>query len=293
MKTAFFQLHVAIFLAGFTGVLGRLITLDEASLVWYRMGFSSLFLMIISALIGRNKLLALKEMLPLLLVGGIMALHWLLFYGSIKYANVSIALVCFSLVGFFTSLLEPLLEHRRPDPIEVALGLTVVLGVYLVFHFDAHFRLGILLGFISSFLAALFTYYNKRLIKKHDVHTVSLYELTGGWLVLSVLLPFYLPAIQAQFQFPHGSDLLWLLFLSLFCTVLALRLSVSALKELSSFTVNLSYNFEPVYGILLAFVMYNEHQLLGISFYAGLSIIVLTVLIQTYRVYSFKFISHE
>ncbi|MFN5479967.1 MAG: DMT family transporter [Chitinophagaceae bacterium] len=285
MKKAFVQLHVAIFLAGFTGVLGRLISMDEASLVWYRMGLSSFILFVIGIFFRRTEYVPVRNIITLFLVGGIMALHWTFFYGSIKYSNVSVGLVCFSMVGFFSSIIEPILERRRPNLFDVALGLTVVAGVYLIFHFDTHFRLGILLGFISSFLAALFTFINKHLVKSYQPHTVSLYELTGGFLILTFILPFYLPAIGVQFTLPTWSDLFWLLFLSLFCTVLALSLSVSALKHLTSFTINLSYNLELVYGMVLAFLIYHEHQSLGFSFYSGLSIIVLTVVVQTLRVY--------
>ncbi|MEY4629342.1 MAG: hypothetical protein RLZZ595_1668 [Bacteroidota bacterium] len=285
MKKALLQLHIAIFLAGFTGVLGRLITMNEALLVWYRMLFSALFLLVLSFFSKKIKLLPWHQALPLVGIGAIVALHWVFFYGSVKYANVSVSLVCFSSVGFFSSFLDPWISKRRVDGMELLLGLMVMVGVYLIFHFDQGYRLGILFGVISSLLAAIFPILNKKLIDKHDAETITFYEIGGGWLSLNLVVPFYLQFISFPSYFPHLKDFLWLLVLSLFCTVLAFNLSVRALKKISPFTVNLSYNLEPVYGILLAFLIYKEHMALGFSFYAGLFIIFLTVVIQSFRVW--------
>jgi drug/metabolite transporter (DMT)-like permease len=285
MKKAFLQLHLAVFLAGFTGVLGRLITINEALLVWYRMFFSALILLAISVFTKKIKLLHWKEMLPLIGIGGIIALHWVSFYGSIKYANISVALVCFSSVGFFSSFLDPLISNRKIIMTEVLLGLMVMLGVYLIFHFDQHFRTGILFGIISAFLATLFPILNKRFVGKHGADTITFYEIGGGWMVLNLVVPIYLLYTPVDSYLPNAKDLLWLLFLSLFCTVLAFNMSVRALSRISPFTVNLSFNLEPVYGILLAFLIYNEHKTLGPSFYVGISIIILTVVLQTLKVW--------
>lgn len=285
MKKAFFQLHTAIFLAGFTGVLGRLITINEGLLVWYRMFFSALFLLALSLFTQKVKFLPWRQALPLIGIGAIVALHWVFFYGSVKYANVSVSLVCFSTMGFFSSFLDPWISKRKMDLMEVLLGLMVMLGVYLIFHFDQDYRLGILYGIISSVLAATFTILNKKYVDKHDAHIITYYELGGGWLSLNFILPFYLQFVSFSSFLPSVSDFIWLLVLSLLCTVLAFNLSIRALKKISPFTVNLSYNLEPVYGIVLAFVIYKEHMELGFSFYIGLFIIFLTVVLQSARVW--------
>ncbi len=285
MKKAFLQLHAAIFLAGFTGVLGRLITINEGLLVWYRMFFSAVFLLALSFFSKKIKFLPWRQALPLIGIGAIVALHWVFFYGSVKYANVSVSLVCFSTMGFFSAFLDPLISKRKMDLIEILLGIMVMLGVYLIFHFDQAYRWGIIYGIISSILAAVFTIINKKYVDKHDAQIITFYELGGGWLSLNFVLPFYLQFVDFSSYFPSVSDFLWLLVLSLFCTVLAFNLSIKALKKISPFTVNLSYNLEPVYGILLAFVIYKEHLDLQISFYAGLFIIFLTVVIQSIRVW--------
>ncbi len=285
MKKAFLQLHIAIFLAGFTGVLGRLITMNEGLLVWYRMFFSAVFLLALSLFTKKIKFLPWRQALPLIGVGAIVALHWVFFYGSVKYANVSVSLVCFSTMGFFSSFLDPWISKRKMDLIEVLLGLMVMLGVYLIFHFDQGYRLGILYGIISSILAATFTIINKKYVDKHDAQVITFYELGGGWLSLNFILPFYFQFISFSSFIPDLSDFVWLMVLSLLCTVLAFNLSIRALNKISPFTVNLSYNLEPVYGIVLAFVIYKEHMELGLSFYVGLFIIFLTVVLQSARVW--------
>jgi drug/metabolite transporter (DMT)-like permease len=284
MRKAFLQLHIAVLFAGFTGVLGRLIAINESLLVWYRMFFSVLFLLLITVFTKKISKLSTRQMAPLLGIGAIIALHWVTFYGSVKYANVSVSLVCFSSVGFFSFLLDPLISKRRLKAIELLLGLMVILGVYLIFHFDQNFRTGIIFGLISAFLASLFPILNKKYVSIYNPDTITFYEMTGGWLILNFVVPVYLQFVPVGSIFPDLMDLIWLLVLSLFCTVLAFNLSVRALSSISPFTVNLSFNLEPVYGILLAFLIFKEHLELGFSFYAGLSIIFLTVVIQTVRV---------
>ena len=285
MKKAFIQLHAAIFLAGFTGILGRLIELNEALLVWYRMMFASIALLILFFTTKKISKTIFHDAMLLMGIGGIIALHWVTFYGSIKYANVSVSLVCFSAIGFFSAILDPLISKRKFEWMELLLGCMVIIGIYLMFHFDPRFRIGILFGIISSLLAAIFPILNKKMMQKHQPETITLYEMSGGFLILTVLLPFYLTYSPTQQMLPTSADFLWLLVLSLFCTVLAFNLSVRSLSKISPFTVNLSFNLEPVYGIALAFIFFKEYKEVGLSFYIGIAIIFLTVVIQTLRVY--------
>lgn len=285
MKKAFLQLHAAIFLAGFTGVLGRLIELNEALLVWYRMMFASIALLILFFSTKKISKTKLDGASVLMGIGGIIALHWVTFYGSIKYANVSVSLVCFSAIGFFSAILDPLISKRKFEWIELLLGGMVIIGIYLMFHFDPRFRTGIVFGIISSLLAAVFPILNKKMMQKYQPETITLYEMSGGFLILTLLLPFYLAYSPAQQILPTIPDFMWLLVLSLFCTVLAFNLSVRSLSKISPFTVNLSFNLEPVYGIALAFIFFKEYKEVGLSFYMGIAIIFLTVVIQTLRVY--------
>lgn len=285
MRKAFLQLHGAVLLAGFTGILGRLITLNEGLLVWYRLLFTSLTLWVLFFFRKKLQRVSFGEIMKITGVGAIAALHWVTFYGSIKYANVSVALVCFSAIGFFTAIFEPLIVRKKLNWTELLLGLIAIVGISLIFHFDPQYKTGIIVGLISALLGSIFPICNRQLLQKHSTETVTLYELSGGFLFLSVLLPFYLQYFPADHILPTLSDLGWLLVLAWFCTVLAFNLSMNALRKISAFTVNLTYNLEPLYGIALAFVVYREDKLLTGAFYIGLLFIVLSVLLQTWLVY--------
>lgn len=283
MKKAFIQLHVAVLLAGLTGVLGRLISLNAGLLVWYRLLLTVPSLWLLALLRKQSLHIDRKDLWRIFGIGGVAALHWVSFYASIKYANVSVALVCFSAIGFFTALLEPLIMRHRIDRVELLLGLLVIVGIFFIFQVDAHYQTGILIGLLSALLGSLFPVLNKRILKRVPAETVTLYELSGGFGVLTLLMPLYLFLFPAPSLTPTLSDWGWLLVLSWACTVLAFNLSMSALQRISAFTVNLSYNLEPVYGILLAFLLFREDKYLGGGFYIGFSLILLSIVLQTVR----------
>jgi drug/metabolite transporter (DMT)-like permease len=288
MKTAFIRLHLAVFLAGFTGILGRLITLNEGLLVWYRLLISAVTLWLIFGFGGKLQKISFRQILKISGVGFIAAIHWVSFYGAIKYANVSVALVCFSAIGFFTAIVEPMLLRKGLVLAEIILGLIVMAGIYIIFHFEARYKTGIVIGLISALLAAIFPVLNRQLLKEVNIETLTTYELSGGFLTLSVLLPFYLLRFPADHLLPGLPDFGWLLVLAWFCTVWAFQLSSYALQHISAFTVNLSYNLEPVYGILLAFLVYKENKYLSWNFYIGLAIIVAAVALQMGRIYKHR-----
>ena len=285
MKKAFIQLHIAVLLAGLTGVLGKLITLNEGLLVWYRLLLTALALWIIYLVRRPSSSVTGKDIFRIFGIGAIAALHWVAFYGSIKYSNVSVGLLCFSAVGFFTALIEPLVLRHRVDYVELLLGLMVIAGIFLIFQVDPSYKTGIIIGLISSLLGSLFPVLNKRILERVPAGTVTLYELTGGFLFLSILLPFYLKLVPASKLLPDWKDWIGLLVLSLACTVLAFNLSMNALKKLSAFTVNLSYNLEPVYGIILAFILFREDKYMRGGFYKGFALIILSIGLQMVRMW--------
>jgi drug/metabolite transporter (DMT)-like permease len=286
MKRAFLQLHVAVLLAGFTAIFGRLIDLNEGMIVWYRMLISAATLA--SILILRKEFIPLswRKSLGLFTVGAVIALHWVTFYGSIKYSNVSVSVTCLSAIGFFTSILEPLIRKRKIDKIEILLGLLVIAGVYLIFNFYPEYKTGIIFGIISAMLASLFPIYNKKLLENFTPGIVTVYEMTGGFIALCFILPFYFRFFPPAYFIPTRSDLFWLLILAWICTVFAFILSLNSLRKISAFTVNLSFNLEPVYSIILAFIIFKENKFLGPGFYLGFSLILLAVLIQMKRVWN-------
>jgi len=288
LKKAFLQLHFAVILAGFTAIFGKLITLNEGLLTAYRMLLSALILWVILFFRNQIKQLSLKNTLKLFAIGAIISLHWVSFYGSIKYSNVSVSVTCLSTIGFFTSLFEPLIMRRRVDLVEVFLGMLAVAGIYLIFNFYPEYKTGIIFGIISALLACLFPIFNKRILIEFLPNTVTMYEMTGGFIALCFILPVYLHFFPATYFIPTSSDWLWLIILAGVCTVFAFNLSLKALKHISAFTVNLTYNFEPIYSIILAFIIFKENKFLGPGFYLGFGLILLAISLQMVRVYKEK-----
>ncbi|RYY52150.1 MAG: DMT family transporter [Chitinophagaceae bacterium] len=279
MKKAFFQLHVAVFLAGFTGILGNLITLNEGMLVWYRLLFTSIIMWVLYGLGKKMQPLPLRSILRISGVGFIMALHWITFYASIKYANVSVALVSFSSLGFFTALFEPLILRKRINKLELLFGLMTIAGIAVIFHFDTNYKTGIILGLISGMLAALFPIYNREFLQGMNSETMLTWQQTGALVSVSIILPFYLQWFPVEHFLIGRNDFFWMMFLVIICSVIAFQFSSYALRHLSAFTVNLSFNLEPVYGILMAFVVFHENKDLNGGFFLGFAIILLVLLV--------------
>ena len=269
MKEAFFKLHLSVLLAGATGIFGRLISLNEGLLVWYRMLLAGLLFALLSAVRRRFPRIGWKEVFKIGGIGILLGLHW----------------VFFSLVSFFTAFLEPWINRHRISVKEVLFSLLTLLGIALIFHLDTRYRQGILLGITSSVLAALFTITNKKVAAGHDASTMLLYEMSGGFVGLSCLLPFYLRYFPVETIFPDVSDLIYLILLASVCTIGLYLLQIQVLKVVSAFTVNLTYNLEPVYSIILAMLFFHEARELNGAFYIGLGLIVLSVLLQTFAVF--------
>jgi drug/metabolite transporter (DMT)-like permease len=285
-KKALLQLHVFVFLAGLTGSLGFLIKLNGLVLVFYRILITVFLLLILSIFKKNEHRYTHKTKLSLLGTGVIIAIHWVCFYQSIKLANISIALVCLSCTSLFTSLIDPFWKHAKIKIIEILIGSLSLLGILLIFHFDTQYRTGIIVGLFSSLFAAIFSIINKQLTSHIDIQTIQSYEMTGG---LLFTLPFivilgYNTGFNPIGLVPSTMDWFWLAILSIVCTVWSNHLMLSSLKHISAFTLNVTLNLEPVYGIILAFLLFKEQKLLGLSFYVGIVCIIISVLIQMRRV---------
>ncbi|MDO5483781.1 MAG: DMT family transporter [Desulfovibrionaceae bacterium] len=281
MRNAFLQLHLSIILAGFTGILGKLISLPEGPLVWYRMLMASVLLLCGLGIAGKLPRLTFAEVARICGVGMLIALHWLFFYASVKYANVSIAVICFALTGFFTAICEPLFGHRRISLRDLAYSMLTVCGIACIFHFDARYRTGIILGVLCAVFAALFTIAMKRVGSKHAPSDMLLYQMIGGWILLTLISPLYLQLFPAAALVPGTRDLVYLFLLSSLCTIGMFYLQIQALKHISAFTVNLSYSLEPVYSILLAILLLDEASQMNAAFFVGLAMIAASVLLQS------------
>ena len=193
-------------------------------------------------------------------------------------------MVCFSATGFFTAFFEPLILKRRISLVEVLLGLMAIAGIYIIFDFHPQYKMGIIFGIISAMGSALFPIYNKRLLITYSPKILTLYELGGGLIALTFLVPLYLIQFPAAYYLPTTTDWLWLLVLAWLCTVLSFDLQLNALKKISAFTANLTYNLEPVYGIILAFIFFKENENLNPAFYFGVALILLAVVLQMLRI---------
>ncbi|MEP7144262.1 MAG: EamA family transporter [Ferruginibacter sp.] len=285
MRKAFIQLHIAVFLAGFTAILGKLIGLNEGLLVWYRLLITVVVLGSLLYFNDQLQRIPVKDALKIFAVGLIVSVHWVTFYGSVKYGNISIAVVCFSATGFFTAFFEPVIFRRRIILTEILLGLLAIAGIYIIFDFHPQYKTGIIFGIVSAIGSSLFPIFNKQLLVRFNPATLTLYELGGGLMALSLLVPFYLAQFPAAYYLPTTSDWGWLLILACVCTVLGFDLQLNALKKISPFTANIAYNLEPVYGIILAFIIFHENKLLDMHFYFGVGLIMLSVVLQTGRVW--------
>ncbi|MEG1592297.1 DMT family transporter [Chryseobacterium sp.] len=281
MKKSYLILHIAVLLAGFTGVFGKLISLSEIPLVWYRVLFSAIFLFLSLKIFKIEKLKSSKEAFNIGKIGLLITIHWIFFYASIKYSNISIGVVCYCLTSFFTAIFEPLLNKTKYKFVQLFLSALTLFGISLIFHFDASYQIGIILGIISSAFAALYTIYNERLVQKYDSQVINYYQMLAGTLGLTVLLPFYYYFFPNEQFIPNLKDTFYLILLALICTVGLYVLFAESLKKLSAFTVNLSFNLEPIYAIIIAFIFFDEGREVNTSFYFGLAFVILSVILQS------------
>jgi drug/metabolite transporter (DMT)-like permease len=284
MKKALLQMHAAVFLWGFTGVLGRTITLNSTMLVWWRMLITMLTLWGLFLLQGKVRRMNRRSGLQVALTGILLSLHWVCFYASIKLANVTIALTCLSTTALLAALIEPLvIREKRFASIEFFLGLFAIAGIFIIYNTHLQFSVGIVIGLLSSVFTVLVSVLNKSVVEKLQPENITLYQFTGGFLGLTILVPFFQLFFGEQWQKPAGWDWLWLLILSWACTVLTFFLYIRALRKVSAFTFNLTLTLEPIYGIILAFLLYHENKLFSRWFYVGFALIALAVLLHMWR----------
>lgn len=278
VKRAYFEIHFAVFLYGFTAILGDLIQLPATILVWWRVLITSISLLFFIQF-GRNLH---KIPRPLLLrymgIGILIGLHWITFFGSVKYANASVAMICYATTAFFASILEPLLTDKKLEKVELLLGFLVIPGMVLIGQsVPRGMWFGIALGLLSAILIACFAIYNKKLVNKADPTTITFIEMVSSLIFISCFLPlFYSYSADSPFL-PTPKDWMYLLILSLFCTTLAFVLNLRALKYISAFTSTLIGNLEVLYGIALAIIILQENKELSFSFYIGALIVLLSV----------------
>ena len=274
-------LHATVIIWGFTGVLGKLISMPSASIVFDRMLIAFLTLALALVLKQRKEHVLWKNKSQMLFVGFITAAHWVAFFEAIKVSNISVTLCCLSSCSFFIALIQPFFLGTTFKLYEFILGLFVVFAISLIFSFEDKYSLGIILSLTSAFFAAIFSVWNSVLIKRNSSLVITLYEMLGG--TLSILF-YYVTVGDFDLKniIPVGNDWLYIIILGVVCTAIAFLLGTEVLKELSPFTVSISVNLEPIYAILLALLIFGESEVMSIEFYIGTAIILGTIILNAF-----------
>lgn len=275
------QLHFIVLIWGFTAILGLLISLPAVELVFYRTLIAAVLLFFL--IYGRRLSLKVsrREGLKILATGGLIGLHWILFFASSKVSTASVCLAGMTTASLWTALLEPLFYRRKLSRLEMGLALVIIFGLYIIFRFEFNHLLGLLMAIASAFFGALFTVINAQLVRKHHHYVITFYEMAGATLSIVLFFPayaLYFSSSQSLNLLPSPQDWFYILLLAGVCTVYAYSASVKLMHKFTAYAINLTVNLEPVYGIVLAFLIFGEKEKMTFGFYLGTFIILLAVL---------------
>ncbi|WP_308993935.1 DMT family transporter [Mariniflexile litorale] len=273
------HLHFLVFIAGFTAILGELITIAAIPLVWFRMVMASILIFAYIKIAKVDVKISFKAIIKLSFAGIIIALHWITFFGAIDASNISITLAMFSCGAFFASLIEPIIYKRRIIWYEILFGIIVIIGVFIITKSEIKYLNGIVLGISSAFLSSFFAVLNGRFLKHHTATVISFYEFLSGVLFVSIYILIFGGGFSTEFFNLNNSDYGYLFILASICTAYAFIAVVHVMKVVSPYTVVLSYNMEPIYGVFMAVILFPEKEHMSTSFYYGAIVIITTVLL--------------
>ncbi|SEQ17318.1 EamA domain-containing membrane protein RarD [Hyunsoonleella jejuensis] len=275
----YLHLHLLVFIAGFTAILGKEISITAIPLVWYRMSMAAILMFLFIKF--RNVKLKIngKSIVRLSVAGIIIALHWITFFAAIDAANVSIALAMFSTGAFFASIIEPIFYKRKVIAYEILFGILVIIGVFIITQGELRYLTGIILGVSSAFFSSLFAVLNGVFLKQHSATVISFYEFISGVLFISLFILIFKGGFSSDFFNLSTRDFWFLFILASVCTAYAFIASVYVMKLISPYTVVLTYNLEPIYGIIIALLLYPESEKMSTDFYYGAFLIIGTVLL--------------
>lgn len=275
---AYLQMNIATFLWGLTAVLGKVISIQEFPLVWYRVLLVSLSMLFLPKLLPQVKRLRKASIWKVSGIGVVLCLHWIAWYGSIKHSNASVAVSCIAGVSLFVAILEPFINKTKFDTSNLLLGFIVIPAILLINHsLDIQYKKGFLLGILAAFLAAIYNILNKKYTQDIAPNTITFIQMVSAWVFMTICLPFYMQWNPGAFYLPSWIDFFYLLILAVFCTAIPQNLFLYALKASDAFTTSLINNLEPVYGIILAAIILGENKELTWQFYLGTLIILLAV----------------
>jgi len=273
----FLILHGSVIVLGFTGILGKLISLNSAELVWYRLLIASLSMFFILKFRKKNLILNKKNTLKFIGIGVIVALHWYFFFESIKSSNVSVALGCLASQSLFTSLLEPIVHKKRILWFDVLTGILIIFGLYIIFQVETSYFKGIIFGILAAALASLFSVLNDKEAQNQAASVITFYEMIGGFIGINIL--YLIMGKTSSLDLIHipSNDIIYLIILGTICTAGAFVVIVNLIKKLGAFHVLLAINMEPIYGIFAAFLIFGESEKMTLGFYIGAIIIIIAV----------------
>lgn len=277
----YLQLHFIVLIWGFTAILGMLISLPPVEIVLYRTLFSIAGLFILLKIQGNYPDIQKKDLFQLLATGGIIAIHWITFFLAARLSNISVCLIGLATLSLWTSIIDPIVFNKKFRIFEALLGIIAIIGISIVFNTVIDKWIGFIVAVLSALLAAIFTIINTSFVKKYGYHIINFYEMLGAFLSTVLFLPIYsyyftIDGLQLDLNF---SDTIYLLVLAIICTVYAYSVNIKLMHKLTAFAINLAVNLEPVYGIILAFLIFKENEKMTQNFYLGSAIILLSVLL--------------
>ena len=272
------HLHFLVFIAGFTAILGELISLEAIPLVWYRMLIAGVLMFGFIKIKKISLVVPFRIILKFFLAGIVIALHWITFFAAIKVSNISITLAMFSTGAFFASLIEPIFYKRKIIPYEIIFGLLVIAGVFMIMQTEIKYLLGICLGITSALFSSLFAVINGKFVAHHNASTISFYEFISGVFFISLYIAFSNHGFDASFFKLSINDWIYLGILASVCTAYAFIASVYVMRYITPYSVVLTYNLEPIYGIFLALLFFPQTEVMPPIFYIGAALIICTVL---------------
>lgn len=275
----YLKLHFIVFLWGFSAILGKLVTIPAVEMVWYRAILAALGMAAVIHFAGGSFKVSRGDFLRLLAIGGIVAVHWIAFFGAARESNVSVSLVGFATNSLWAAFLEPWFNNKSIKKYEVLLGLLVIGGLYIIFSFDFQYKLGLLLAVFAGFTSALFSVFNARMVKRNSSRAITFYEMIGVFVVTGMFLPLLsISGTELRLPLlPSPSDWLYIAILAGACSVYAYTVAVELMKRISVFMIQLTLNLEPVYGIIMAVIIFGQQEKMNLNFYIGTMVILSAV----------------
>ena len=281
-RTDYLKLHFIVFLWGFSAILGKLVSIPAVEMVFYRSILAAMGMGIVMLATKGTFEVSKAALLKLILIGFIVALHWVAFFASARVANVSVSLVGFATNSLWTALLEPWINRTRIKKFELMLGFVVLFGLYVIFSFDFQYKLGLLLGVLAGFTSAVFAVFNSKMVKHVPAYTITFYEMIGAFIGLALFFPLYkmtwAPG-NVLHLLPATMDWVYIALLAGVCSVYAYSTAVELMKKISVFLIQLALNLEPIYGIIMAVIIFGSEEKMGANFYVGALIIMSAVLL--------------